>query len=102
MSKEIKNCEQEQQQHRFEQWSGVFSGERERERERNGWWKNKWRARGPHTMPWRDLAWPIPPCGVVAWWVPLVVLGASLPHFRHKNLKTFFWNFSRNFIFEDF
>jgi hypothetical protein len=25
-----------------------------------------------------------------------------MPHFLHKNLKRIFWNFSRNFIFEDF
>jgi hypothetical protein len=28
LSKEIENREQEQQEHRFEQWSGVFLGER--------------------------------------------------------------------------
>jgi hypothetical protein len=28
MSKEIENREQEQQEHGFEQWSGVFLGER--------------------------------------------------------------------------
>jgi hypothetical protein len=28
--------------------------------------------------------------------------GASRPHFWHKNLIRFFWNFLRNFIFEDF
>jgi hypothetical protein len=39
------------------------------------------------------------------WWhggSPWGVPGASLPHFCHKNLKRIFWNFSRNFIFEDF
>jgi hypothetical protein len=36
--------------------------------------------------------------GGSSWGVP----GASMPHFRHKNLKRIFWNFSRNFIFEDF
>jgi hypothetical protein len=44
----------------------------------------------------------MPPCGVVAWWVPWVVPGASLPYFRRKILIKVFWNFSRNFIFEDF
>jgi hypothetical protein len=45
------------------------------------------------------------PCHHVVWWhggSPRGVPGASLPHFRRKNLKTIFWNFSRNFIFEDF
>jgi hypothetical protein len=28
LGKEIENCEQEQQEHGYEQWSGVFSGER--------------------------------------------------------------------------
>jgi hypothetical protein len=28
MSKEIENRKQEQQEHEFEQWCGVFSGER--------------------------------------------------------------------------
>jgi hypothetical protein len=41
----------------------------------------------------------------VVWWhggSPWVVPGASLPHFRRKNLIKIFWNFSRNFIFGDF
>jgi hypothetical protein len=33
---------------------------------------------------------------------PWCLPGASLPHFWYKNLKRFFQNFSRNFIFEDF
>jgi hypothetical protein len=45
-----------------------------------------------------------PPNHVVRWHggSPWCVPGASLPHFRHKNLKKIFQNFSRNFIFEDF
>jgi hypothetical protein len=42
LSKKIENREQEQQEHGFEQWSGVFWV-----REWSGRWKNKWRARGP-------------------------------------------------------
>jgi hypothetical protein len=41
----------------------------------------------------------------VVWWhggSPWVIPGATMPHFRCKNLKTIFENFSRNFIFEDF
>jgi hypothetical protein len=41
----------------------------------------------------------------VVWWhggSHWVVLGASLPYFRHKNLIEVFWNFLRNFIFEGF
>jgi hypothetical protein len=36
--------------------------------------------------------------GSPSWSLP----GASLLHFLHKNLYIFFWNFSRNFIFEGF
>jgi hypothetical protein len=41
----------------------------------------------------------------VVWWhggSPWDVLGASLPHFRRKDLIKKFWNFSRNFIFKRF
>jgi hypothetical protein len=41
----------------------------------------------------------------VVWWhggSPWVVPGASLPHFRRKNLIKKFWNFFRNFIFKGF
>jgi hypothetical protein len=54
--------------------------------------------------PCHGAAWPGPRHHVV-WWhggSPWVVPGASLPHFRHKNLIRIFWNFSRNFIFEAF
>jgi hypothetical protein len=89
--------EQEQQEHRFERV--VFF----QEREWNGRWKYKWRAkRAPHhATAWPGLDRATMWCGGMVgppWGVP----GASLPHFRHKNLKTIFWNFSRNFIFEDF
>jgi hypothetical protein len=39
------------------------------------------------------------------WWhgeSPWGVPGASLPQIWHKILKRIFWNFSRNFIIEDF
>jgi hypothetical protein len=53
-------------------------------------------------MPGRGQAWAAPPRvrwhGGSPWCLP----GASLPHFWHKNLKIFFQNFSRNFIFKDF
>jgi hypothetical protein len=41
----------------------------------------------------------------VVWWhggSPWVVPSASLPHFRLKKLINIFWNFLRNFVFEDF
>jgi hypothetical protein len=73
-----------------------------REREWSGWWRGKWRVRGPHIAtarpgPGRATMW----CGGMVgppWGVP----GASLPQIWHKNLKRIFWNSSRNFIFEDF
>jgi hypothetical protein len=73
-----------------------------REREWNGRWRNKWRARG--ATPCHGAAWP----GLhhhVVWWhggSPWVVPSASLPHFRLKKLINIFWNFLRNFVFEDF
>jgi hypothetical protein len=45
------------------------------------------------------------PCHLVVWWhggSPWVVPGASLPHFRRKNLIKVFWIFSRNFISRGF
>jgi hypothetical protein len=73
-----------------------------RVREWSGGWRGKWRARGPHTMPRRGLALAAPPCGVVAWWVPLGCPRCLSAPFLHKILKRTFWNFLRNFIFEDF
>jgi hypothetical protein len=74
-----------------------------RERERNGRWKNKWRAKGAphHAMARPGLARATMWCGGMVgppglFQVPLY------PILDEKNLKTIFWNFSRNFIFEDF
>jgi hypothetical protein len=53
-------------------------------------------------MPRRGKAWAAPPCGVVAWWVPLVCPRCLSAPFLTYKLKRNFWNFSRNFIFEDF
>jgi hypothetical protein len=72
------------------------------EREWSGRWKNKWRARGPHMMPRRGQAWTAPPCGVEAWWSPVVSQVPLYRIFEVKSLKTIFWNFLRKFIFEDF
>jgi hypothetical protein len=65
-------------------------------------WRGKWRARPP--SPCHGAARLVPRHLVVRWHggSPWCVPGASLPHFLHKNLKRFFQNFSRNFIFEDF
>jgi hypothetical protein len=54
--------------------------------------------------PCHGAAWPGPRYHVV-WWhggSPWVVPGASLPHFRRKIIINVFWNFSRNFIIENF
>jgi hypothetical protein len=54
--------------------------------------------------PYHGVARPSPRHQVV-WWhggSPWVVPGASLSHFRHKNLIIFFWNFSRNLFSSNF
>jgi hypothetical protein len=53
-------------------------------------------------MPQRGQAWAAPPCGEVAWWIPLRSPRCLSAPFLHKNLKRIFWNFLRNLIFKDF
>jgi hypothetical protein len=53
-------------------------------------------------MPRRSQAWASPPCGEVAWWVPLRCPRClSAPFFTLKFKKNFL-EFFENFIFEDF